>query len=210
MNSELRSHILKSRLLPAVTLEHEEVAVSVARALQAGGLNLMEITFRTDAAARSIRAIRREVPDMVIGAGTLLTRDQVSQAADAGARFGLAPGYQPDLIDHANELDFPFIPGVSTPSEIECAMTQGCMLQKLFPADLLGGPDWIRALTGPYKQTSLKLIPMGGVGPANLSDYASLELVGVLGGSWLTPKEAIRTGEFARVTEEVRKSLALV
>ncbi|MGM0507160.1 MAG: bifunctional 4-hydroxy-2-oxoglutarate aldolase/2-dehydro-3-deoxy-phosphogluconate aldolase [Bacteroidota bacterium] len=210
MENKLRNHILKSRLLPAVTLEGEEQAVSVAKALQKGGLNLMEITFRTDGAARAIAAIRRSVPSMVIGAGTLLTKDQVLEAHGAGAQFGLAPGYQPDLVEHAESVGLPFIPGVSTPSEIECAMSQGCWVQKLFPANLLGGPDLIRSLTGPYKHTDLRLIPMGGVGLGTLTDYENLSLVGALGGSWLTPKSAIERGEFDSITTLVRESLEKV
>lgn len=207
MKKQLRDHILKSRLLPAVTLDREEEAVSVAKALQKGGLNLMEITFRTDGAARAIAAIRREVPSMVVGAGTLLTKDQVDEAVQAGARFGLAPGYQPDLVEHAQSMEFAFIPGISTPSEIECAMSQGCWIQKLFPADLLGGPALIRSLTGPYRHTELRLIPMGGVGLETLPDYAGLSLVGALGGSWLTPKAVIERKEFDKITTLVRESL---
>ncbi|MEX0593249.1 MAG: bifunctional 4-hydroxy-2-oxoglutarate aldolase/2-dehydro-3-deoxy-phosphogluconate aldolase [Balneolaceae bacterium] len=207
MNTKLRNHILKSRLLPAVTLEHAEKAVSVAKALQKGGLNLMEITFRTEGAARAIDAIRQSVPSMVIGAGTLLTKEQVDEAREAGAQFGLAPGYQPELVAHAESIGLPFIPGVSTPSEIECAMTQGCWIQKLFPANLLGGPDLIRSLTGPYKHTNLRLIPMGGVGLETLTDYSGLSLIGALGGSWLTPTSAIDRGEFDKITTLVRESI---
>lgn len=210
MKNQLRDHILKSRLLPAVTLNSEKQAVSVARALQKGGLNLMEITFRTDGAARAIAAIRRDVPSMVVGAGTLLTKDQVDEAEQAGARFGLAPGFQPDLVEHAQSMGFAFIPGVSTPSEIECAMSQGCWIQKLFPANLLGGPDLIRSLTGPYRHTDLRLIPMGGVGLDTLTDYAGLSLVGALGGSWLTPKTAIEKEQFDTITTLVRESLQKV
>jgi len=209
-NQSLTKLFSENRLLAAVTVDSESAAIAVARALLEGGLSVMEITFRTPAAAMSIEAIRKEVPDMTVGAGTLLTETQVSAAFTAGAEFGLSPGWNPRITDHALELGLPFIPGVSTPSEIEHALDSGFRLLKLFPADHLGGPGYLKSMEGPYGYTGVRFIPMGGVGPANLSDYAGIGIVAALGGSWLVSSQECRTGDVSSIPGRVRESLGLL
>ncbi|MEX0681651.1 MAG: bifunctional 4-hydroxy-2-oxoglutarate aldolase/2-dehydro-3-deoxy-phosphogluconate aldolase [Balneolales bacterium] len=201
---------LEKKLLPAVTLEEADSALSVAEALLESGLDVMEITFRTDATAEAIQAIVREFPEITIGAGTILHPDQIAIAMDAGAQFGLAPGFNERVVDEARKRDFPFIPGVMTSSEIEKALEKNLTFLKLFPADKLGGPDYIRSLQGPYGHTGVTFMPMGGIGLSNLSMYLELPVVQALGGSWMTPLKLIKNGEYGKIKELVSQSLAIV
>lgn len=201
--------IFKSKLLPAVTLADADSALSVAKALLEGGINVMEITFRTSATAKAVRAIARELPEMQIGAGTILSGDQLTAAREAGAQFGLSPGLNKRVIEKAQAHDFPFIPGVSTPSEIELALEYGYKLLKLFPVSDLGGLKYIRSLEGPYKHTGVRFLVMGGVGPSNLKSYLESGMVAAGGGSWLTPSDFVEQKKFKRITEIVQESAAL-
>ncbi len=198
------------KLLPAVTLTDTDSALAVAEALLEGGLNVMEITFRTSATADAVSAIAKEFPEMEIGAGTILTTGQISAAKDAGAQFGLAPGLNENVVSEAKKKDFPFIPGVMTPSEIERAIEFGYKMLKLFPASDLGGADFIHSLEGPYKHTGVKFLAMGGINPSNLKQYLQCDSVTAAGGSWMTPGEAIAMGKFEKITELVRDSLKIV
>lgn len=199
----------KSKLLPAVTLADADSALSVAEALLEGGVNVMEITFRTSATAEAIRAIARELPEMQIGAGTILSGDQLSGARESGAQFGLSPGFNKRVVEKAEEYEFPFIPGVSTPSEIELALSHGYKLLKLFPVSDLGGVNYIGSLEGPYKHTGVRFLVMGGVGSSNLRSYMESDMVTAAGGSWLTPSDLIREKKFDQITEIVRESVIL-
>lgn len=200
-------NFFKDKLLPAVTLTNANTGLSVAEALLEGGLNVMEITFRTSATAEAVSAIAKEFPEMNIGAGTILSTDQVSAAKNAGAQFGLAPGLNENVLQEAENQDFPFIPGVMTPSEIERALEIGFKMLKLFPASDLGGVDFIHSLEGPYRHTGVKFLPMGGISLSNLGQYLQCVTVAAAGGSWMTPGEAMAKGEFDIVTELVRDSL---
>lgn len=195
------------RLMPAVTLDGVEPALRLAETYLEAGLDVMEITFRTDTAEDAIRAIAREFPAMSIGAGTLLSTDQVEKAIDAGAQFGLSPGFNPPVAEAALKRDLLFIPGVATPSEIEEALSFGCRLQKLFPVNHLGGVGYIRSLEGPYGHTGLQLIPMSGVNPENLAGYLASPLVAAAGGSWIAPAKLISEGRFSEIRELVKRSI---
>lgn len=197
------------KILPAVTLTDADSALSVAEALLAGGLNVMEITFRTSATAAAVSAIAKEFPEMYIGAGTILSPDQLSAARDAGARFGLSPGLNKRVIKKAQKLDFPFIPGVLTPSEIEFALEYEYKLLKLFPVSDLGGVDYIQSLKGPYKHTGVAFLTMGGVNSLNLKSYLKQEMVIAAGGSWLSPPDLIEQKKFNDITKIVVESLEL-
>lgn len=193
--------------MPAVTLDGIEPALLLAEAYLEAGLDVMEITFRTGTAEEAIRAIAKEFPAMAIGAGTILSADQVERAIDAGAQFGLSPGYNRTVTEAALKRDLLFIPGVATPSEIEEALDIGCRLQKLFPVNHLGGSGYIRSLEGPYGHTGLQLIPMSGVNPENLADYLSSPLVAAVGGSWIAPAKLISEGRFSEIRELVKRSI---
>ncbi|MFH5831112.1 bifunctional 4-hydroxy-2-oxoglutarate aldolase/2-dehydro-3-deoxy-phosphogluconate aldolase [Halalkalibaculum sp. DA3122] len=200
-------HLFDKKILPAVTLADEDSAKRLAEAYLEAGLNVMEVTFRTDATLAAIEAIARCFPELKVGAGTILHARQVRSAKDAGAAFGLSPGFSERVVRAARDNKLPFIPGIMTPSEIEAAWNAGSELLKLFPAETAGGTDYIRNLEGPYLHKGLQLIPMGGVSARNMSDYLDCSSVVAVGGSWLAPKDKIREGDFGSIVDIVRESL---
>ncbi|MGB1129955.1 MAG: bifunctional 4-hydroxy-2-oxoglutarate aldolase/2-dehydro-3-deoxy-phosphogluconate aldolase [Haloferula sp.] len=187
-------------VVPVVVLQSPEDAEPLAEALLAGGLDVIEITFRTSAAEESIRRIAARFPEMIIGAGTLLDTEQVSRARDAGATFGLAPGLNPEVVTKAKEAGMEFSPGVMTPGEIEAALSLGCRLQKFFPAMAAGGPGMLKALAGPYAHTGVKFIPTGGVNRQNMRDFLDLPVVAAVGGSWMVDQKLIASGSWGEIT----------
>lgn len=203
-------NFFKHKLLPAVTLTDTESALSVAEALLKGGLNVMEVTFRTPVTASAISAITKNFPEMIIGAGTILSPEQISTAINAGAQFGLAPGLNKQVIRRAEEQEFPFIPGIMTPSEIEQALDAGFKTVKVFPVSNLGGPSFIQRIESAYRHTGIQFLPMGGIKTDNLKSYIRYKSVIGAGGSWLAPKELIEQREFKKITERIRHSLELI
>lgn len=201
--------ILEQRVVPVAVIERAGDAPHIARALLAGGLSTLELTLRTPAALDSLRAIRREVPEMQVGAGTVLTVDQVDQVLAAGAFFAVAPGTNARVVRHALHRGLPFYPGVMTPSEVEAALALGCTLQKFFPASVAGGLDMVRALAGPYAHTGLKLIPLGGVTAQNMKDYLAHPLVAAVGGSWLVDPKLVAAQDWAGITKRAAEALAI-
>lgn len=196
-----------ARLLPVVVLERAEDAVPLARALLAGGLDVAEVTFRSDAAEESIARIAQEVPEMLIGAGTVLTPGQVDQAVGAGAQFLVTPGYNPAVVAQALARGVPIVPGVNNPTGVETAMSAGLSLVKFFPAGPSGGVPFIKALMGPYG--AMRFIPTGGISAANLKEYLALKAVLACGGSWMVEPALIRAGNFDRITELTAEAVAL-
>ena len=181
--AEIYNRIGKAAIIPVIKLNRVEEAFPLAQALLAGGIPVAEVTFRTEAAAEGIAAIRREVPQMLVGAGTVLTTDQAIAAVEAGAQFVVSPGSNGKIIDRVLAAGVAMIPGVATPSEIEAAMERGLNVLKFFPAEALGGIAMLKALSGPYSQ--IKFVPTGGVGPDNLKDYLHQKNVLAVGGSWM-------------------------
>lgn len=170
----------------------------------------MEITFRNPAAPACVAAVRQEVPEMTVGAGTLLNPAQVELALKHGAQFGVTPGFNPEVIRAATAAGLPLIPGVATAGELERALALCCAVVKLFPAEQLGGLAMVKALAGPYAQTGLKVIPMGGVNQQNGAAYAANPFVGALGGSWMAAPELIAAKDWAVITRLTRAALLLV
>lgn len=207
--TELNLILARARLLSAAVIDDVAHAVPLARALLAGGLDVMEVTFRNAHAAECIRRIRAEVPAMHVGAGTLLTPAQVDQARAAGAAFGVTPGFNPTVVAHAAASGFTLAPGVLTPGEIERALELGCPTVKLFPAAAAGGPAFIRALAAPYAHTPLRLIPLGGIDESALTAYLQLPLVIAVGGSWLTDRQLAAAGQWQEITARVQRATAL-
>ncbi|HMC86856.1 MAG TPA: bifunctional 4-hydroxy-2-oxoglutarate aldolase/2-dehydro-3-deoxy-phosphogluconate aldolase [Chitinophagaceae bacterium] len=207
MENGLLNTALKQKILPAVTFSSAEEALPVTEAMLKGGLRVMEVTFRTGAAAEAISIIRKNLPEMYIGAGTLLSVMQVKQAMGAGAQFGLAPGFNPSVCKNALDNNFPFIPGVMTPSEIELAAEMGFGILKLFPAAQLDGVHFLRALLDPYRTLKTQFIPMGGVSLNNMDEYLQLKNVIAVGGSWLAKVEVIHAKQFEKITELVKEAL---
>ena len=201
--------ILEQRVVPVAVIEKVEDAPHIARALLAGGLSTLELTLRTPAALDCIKAVRRHVPGMMVGAGTMLSVEQLDQVADAGAFFAVAPGMNARIVRHALGRSLPFYPGVMTPSDVECALELGCTLQKFFPASVAGGLDMIKALAGPYAHTGLKLIPLGGVTAQNMKDYLTHPLVAAVGGSWLIDKKLVAAKDWAGITKLAAEAVAI-
>jgi 2-dehydro-3-deoxyphosphogluconate aldolase/(4S)-4-hydroxy-2-oxoglutarate aldolase len=193
------------RLVPVITIERAEDAVPLARALVAGGLRLLEITFRTEAAANAARAIIKEVPDAIVGIGTVLTPDDLRLARDLGAQFALSPGATPVLLDAAAGGVMPFIPGVATASDLIEAVTRGFDTVKFFPAVPAGGIAALKALAGPFPH--VQFCPTGGINEDNAADWLAQPNVAAVGGSWLTPADLIRAGDWTAITARARRAV---
>ncbi len=188
-----------SIIVPVVVLEDAAQAVPTAKALLKGGIEVMEITFRTAAAADSIAAVAREVPDMIVGAGTVVNLAQAKLAVEKGARFIVSPGYDEETVAWCVENDIPVCPGTVTPTEIMMALKHGLKVVKFFPANVYGGLKAIKSLSGPF--VGLKFIPTGGVSNENIAEFAASPAIHAVGGSWICPKADISAGNFEKITE---------
>lgn len=195
--------LARTRVLPVVTLARADEASTLAAGLLAGGLPIVEITLRTEAALGAIGTLAREATGLVVGAGTVLTADQVDEVAAAGAAFVVAPGFDPRVVERCAERGLPVVPGVATPTEIAAALAHGCTLLKLFPAEALGGVGYLRAVAAPFP--GVRFVPTGGIGPGSLAGYLAEPSVAACGGSWLAPAELLAAGDvagIARLAEE--------
>jgi 2-dehydro-3-deoxyphosphogluconate aldolase/(4S)-4-hydroxy-2-oxoglutarate aldolase len=197
-------------VVPVVAIEDEKAALPLADALLQGGLAVVEITFRTAAAADVIRRLVQERPPLLVGAGTVLTPANLEAARVSGAAFAVAPGLNPQLVKEAQALGLPFIPGVATPSEIESALGLGCTLLKFFPAEALGGVAMLEALSAPYKHTGVRFMPSGGVNPGNLESYLKLDTVAAVGGTWLAKKEDLANGNWEEIRNRCATAMRIV
>ena len=195
-------------VVPVVVLNDAKDAEPLAAALVKGGLPCAEVTFRTEAAEESIRIMTKAFPDMLVGAGTVLTVEQVDRAAVAGAGFIVSPGFDPEIVDYCVERGIPIFPGCITPSEVAQAVKRGLTTLKFFPAEQFGGVATIKALSAPY--ATVKLMPTGGVNAGNLESYLSCDKVVCCGGSWMVKGDLIRAGEFDRICEMTREAVGLV
>ena len=212
-DAALAERLRETGVLAVVVLDRAEDGPALARALLSGGVNAVELTLRTDAAFEAIRRIRLEVPEMIVGAGTVLATEQVSAAIRAGAVFGVSPGCNPRVLAAAQDARWPFAPGVAVPSDVERALEFGCRLLKLFPAEPLGGVAYLRAMAAPYVHLGVKFIPLGGVTQGNLPQWLAEPLVAAVGGSWLAPRDVLRRGDWATVrtlAAEARQAANLV
>lgn len=198
-NGELQESLADLRIVPVIALEDEHTALPLGEALLDGGLPLAEITFRTAAAEAAIRILSRELPDLLLGAGTVLTPEQVDRAAEAGASFVVTPGFNPKVVDHAVRRGIPIIPGVNNPTGVEQGLEFGLTLLKFFPAEASGGTAMLQALKGPYRGVSF--VPTGGVSDRNLDAYLSLDNVTAVGGSWIVPRESIDREDFTHIRD---------
>lgn len=192
-------------IVPVIKINDITHAVPLAKALCKGGIPVAEITFRTEQAEEAIRRIKEEIPDMLVGAGTVLTVEQVDQAVKAGAEFIVSPGFNPRIVEHCIKKDIPVAPGCSSPSDVERAMEYGLDVVKFFPAEAAGGIKMIKALSGPYG--NMKFMPTGGIDLNNLNDYLSCSKVLACGGSWMVPEDMVIAGEFDKITALCEKAL---
>ncbi|MFC9165684.1 bifunctional 4-hydroxy-2-oxoglutarate aldolase/2-dehydro-3-deoxy-phosphogluconate aldolase [Streptomyces fungicidicus] len=194
-------------VVPVVVVEDAADAVPLARALVAGGLPAIEVTLRTPAALNAIRAIAGEVPDAVVGAGTVIAPEQAGEAVAAGARFLVSPGWTDVLLAAMRASGVPFLPGVSTTSEVVALLERGVREMKFFPAQAAGGTAYLKSLAGPLPQA--RFCPTGGIGPDSAPDYLALPNVGCVGGSWMLPADAVAAGDWDRVERLAREAAGL-
>lgn len=201
---DVLSRLSKAALVPVVVLENSEDAISTAKALLAGGIDVMEITFRTAAAADSIKAVAENVPEMLVGAGTVITLEQCKKAVACGAKFIVAPGFDEEVVSYCVNNGIAITPGCVTPSEIMAAMKYNLKVLKFFPANVYGGLNAMKALNGPFG--GIKFIPTGGVNQDNVGEFISAPFIHAVGGSWVCPKADISAHNFEKITDLCKKA----
>ena len=204
--TDVVARLRAARVVPVITIGDASNAVPLARALVDGGLPCAEITFRTPSAAESIARISSEVPELFVGAGTVLTPSQVDAASDAGAQFIVAPGFSPIVVEHCQSRGLAVFPGVATPTEVEAALTTGLRTLKFFPAEPIGGLAYLKAIAAPY--VDVNFIPTGGITATNVAAYLACDRVVACGGSWMAPAEWIAARQFDRIRDETRRAVA--
>lgn len=197
-------------VVPVIAIDSVDHALPLADALLEAGLPTAEITFRTQAAADVLARLRDERPELLIGAGTLLSPAQLRQAVEAGAAYGLAPGYDPAVVDAARQSDLPFIPGVMTPSDITLAVAQGCRLMKFFPATAAAGPSMLKNIVAPFAHLGLRFIPTGGVKMETIGDWLVLPGTAAVGGTWIATTQQMRDGDWSGIRSRASAAIARV
>ena len=199
---------LKSNpLLPVIVLDTVDDAIPLAEALLAGGLSVIEITMRTPVAADAIRQLNDHYPELLIGAGTVVSKEQAQQAIEAGASFGLAPGLNPDIVRYFQSKGVLFMPGIMTPSELEEGLSLGCKLFKFFPAEQAGGVRFLQSISAPYESYGVNFCPTGGVTLSNMADYLALPSVSNIGGTWLATRQQIAEKDWTAITQQVKQAI---
>ena len=206
--NEILQKVQELGVVPVVVLNNAKDAAPLAKALCEGGLPCAEVTFRTEAAEESIRIMASEFPQMLIGAGTVLTTEQVDRAVAAGAKFIVSPGFDPEIVDYCLAKDILVLPGCITPSEVAQALKRGLEVIKFFPAEQFGGVATIKALAAPY--TNMRFMPTGGISAKNLPDYLGFNKIVACGGSWMVKGDMIEAGEFDKIKELTKEAVELV
>ncbi|MDR0300882.1 MAG: bifunctional 4-hydroxy-2-oxoglutarate aldolase/2-dehydro-3-deoxy-phosphogluconate aldolase [Treponema sp.] len=207
MAKEIQDIIAKEGIIAVLEIESEQNAVPVAKALLDGGITVIELALRTQAAVPSISLIAKEVPQMYIGIGTIIEPGQAAMVKKYDSvRFGVSPGLNPEIVKEAVAADLPFAPGIATPSELEQAISLGCRAVKLFPAEGMGGLSYLKNINGPYNHLGIKYIPLGGVSVNNLADYAKFSPVLAIGGSWIANKELINAQDWNEITRRAKEA----
>ncbi len=210
MTPELIQKIDDASIIAVLVIDEVKHAVPLAKALFAGGVDALELTLRTPAALESARAIKKEVPEVTLGIGTVLTVDQLKAVADLGADFAVAPGCNPKIINEAIKLGLPFAPGVMTPSDIEAAIELGCRVLKYFPAETSGGIEHLKNMVAPYQYLGIKFIPLGGLSMKNARSYLESPLITAIGGSWLAKRPVIQAEDWEAITTNAREIRDLI
>ncbi len=208
MHEEILRKIKEIGIVPVVVLEDAKAAAPLAKALIEGGLPCAEVTFRTSCAEEAIRNMSLEYPELLVGAGTVLTTEQVDCAAGAGAKFIVSPGFSPEVVDYCLGKNLLVLPGCVTPSEAALAVKRGLRIVKFFPAEQFGGLATLKALAAPY--VGLQFMPTGGIGPQNVKEYLSYDRIVACGGSWMVNGELIKAGDFKGITELTKEAAAIV
>lgn len=206
MPEEVRDEIAKEGIIAVLEIEDEQNAVPAAAALLEGGVTVIELALRTPAALPSIPLIAKAVPQMYIGAGTIIESGQAAAAKKEKAMFGVSPGLNPEIIKEAAAAGLPFAPGIATPTELELAVSLGCRVVKFFPAEGMGGIAYLKSINAPYNHLNIKYIPLGGVSLDNLAGYAKFKPVLAVGGSWIAGRELINARDFKEITRRAKEA----
>lgn len=210
MSEEIFNRIAQLGVVPVIAIEQADLAIPLADVLIEGGLPVVEITFRTSAAAEVIRKIAKERPRLIVGAGTVLTVANLECAKTSGAAFAVAPGLNPQIVKEAEAMGLPFMPGIATPTDVELGLSLGCKHLKFFPAEALGGVAMLEALSAPYKHTGLRFMPTGGVNTTNLESYLKVEIVAAVGGTWIAKKEDLVNGKWDDISARCKAASEIV
>ena len=208
-SKEVVAHLQEIKIVPVLVLEDVASGLKVCEILAACGLPAAEITFRTAAAEAIIREAAEKFPELYIGAGTILNAADLHRAFDAGAKFAVAPGFNPTVVKEAVKNGFPFAPGVCTPSEVEQAVELGCRFLKFFPAEAAGGVKMLKSILAPYRHLGIRIMPTGGVTAANAADYLAVKVVAAVGGTWLGKADEIKAGNWNGIAEAVKAAVEL-
>ncbi|MGR5433090.1 bifunctional 4-hydroxy-2-oxoglutarate aldolase/2-dehydro-3-deoxy-phosphogluconate aldolase [Vibrio owensii] len=206
--SSIKEQLKALKVIPVIAIDKAEDIIPLGKVLAENGLPAAEITFRSAAAVEAIRLLRETQPDMLIGAGTVLNREQAIAAKEAGATFIVSPGFNPNTVKACQEIGIDIVPGVNNPSTVEAALEMGLTTLKFFPAEASGGINMVKSLLAPY--TDIELMPTGGINPANIKDYLAIPRVLACGGTWMVDKKLIEAGDWEELARLTREAVALV
>lgn len=206
----LLTRIRRAAVMATLTIDDAKDAVPLARALSDGGVDCLELTLRTPAALEAVKHIREELPQVLVGVGTVLTPQQVQESMAAGAAFGVAPGMNPRVVAEARRAGLPFAPGICTPSDIEHALEADCTLMKFFPCEPCGGLPYLRSIYTPFAHRDVQFIPLGGIDLNNAERYLKESFIPAIGGSWIATRELVQQRNWAAITKNAREAMALV
>ncbi|HDZ9264652.1 TPA: bifunctional 4-hydroxy-2-oxoglutarate aldolase/2-dehydro-3-deoxy-phosphogluconate aldolase [Vibrio cholerae] len=206
--SSIKQQLKALKVIPVIAIDNAEDIIPLGKVLVENGLPAAEITFRSEAAVEAIRLLRQAQPDMLIGAGTVLNREQAIAAKEAGATFIVSPGFNPNTVKACQEIGIDIVPGVNNPSTVEAALEMGLTTLKFFPAEASGGINMVKSLLAPY--TNIELMPTGGISPANIKDYLAIPRVLACGGTWMVDKKLIEAGNWEELARLTREAVALV
>ncbi|HCC21532.1 MAG TPA: keto-deoxy-phosphogluconate aldolase [Verrucomicrobiales bacterium] len=199
------NRLANCKVVAGFSVDHIDDAVPLANALLAGGIDVIELTLRTEAGIDATRAISTEVPEILVGVGTILAPEQAVQVKEAGAHFGVSPGLNPRVIKAAKAVELPFAPGIATPSDIEAAIELNCRFVKYFPAAALGGVAYLRSMSAPYAHLGIQYFPLGGLNAANMNEYLAEPNVPAIGGSWIVQKDLVKNKDWAAITTRAQE-----
>jgi len=207
---ELTGRLRQAGVVAVLVVDQAGDAVALAKTLVEAGVDIMELTLRTPAALEALQLVRKEVPQMICGIGTVLTPDQVKQVVEAGAAFGVAPGMNRRVVEQALRAGLPFAPGIATPSDIEMALEYGCRILKFFPAESCGGMPYLKNMAAPYMHLGLRFMPLGGINAGNMKAYLVDPMVIALGGSWVAPRDLIQRRDWKTIHKNAQEAREIV
>ena len=199
-SKELLDKITKSKIVAGFSVQNLDDAIPIAKSLMEGGINVIELTLRTKNSLKAVEMIAKSVQDMVIGVGTILTTDQLLQVKDNGAHFGVSPGLNKRVLQYAEEIDFSFAPGIATPSDLDCAIDMGYRFVKFFPAEGMGGVNYLKSISAPFSHLDVKYFPLGGINSNNMNEYLNIDNVIAIGGSWIVKDQLVLNKQWKEIT----------